>query len=574
MSEAKTSSRMHGFTSTPSLRENGTRLWHAVEDALPFSLLAQFMWKLRLLPLGVPGIKALTRVPLVDFAESDWLKLPSPMPRHRRTGYALTIPNVFRELSPEAHKDFIRASRDQKFLREKVLNEWGFCCDRRFSMRALARLIEAGLHTRHVPVLIRICNFRGEDARWPVNLLPEGDNWIAHAYAPSRDRKQRRNNIVFPIARSMVRDFSNWANASAKPDESAIQMEQGYEFRVPDQSMSLADQEACNIVVEIARMSKEAGEPRENGSLARYLRAVPEVLISQHKKRRPKRISAPLKEAHRLVQQARMNLGLPICHDEENRFRGHPEPPILQLNLVPFQALETKIIGELTVEENIAVFTVKVLQIVATYTGRRLSDFALTTLGHLHYEAGAADFTLPRTKAKHARNIHLPLHRLLPQHALNYVIEWLRKMTGLVENNGISTGTTLYELVTGTRPPHAKEMVRNGLLRAFDKLLPDGVTRYHQCRYAFASFAPLAILIAYHPSIATHHLITPWITGSEFFGAKQLDNWRALLGTRTTNPFAVIRTTLGHANENELEADYCVSWPLLILAWATILDRE
>lgn len=573
MSEAQISSKKHGFTSSSLLRENESLLWRAVQDAQNFSPLAQFVWKLRLLPLGVPGIKALARVPLTDFAALDWLKLPSPMPRHKRTGYALTVPNVFRDLSSQAHKDFLRAARDQMFFRGKVLAEWGFACARRFSLRALARIIESGLPIRHAPVLIRICNFRGEDARWPVELLPEGANWIACAYTPIRDRKPNRRTFPFPTAQSMVRDFSNWVNTHAKPGDQEPKESKGYEFLIPAKIMSPADTEACKIVVEIVRIARETGTPREYGSLARYLRAVLQVLLAQHKNRRPQRISAPLKEAHRLVLKARMRLGLPICNDTANHFRGPRSSPVLKLNLVPFRALESKIIGELGAGEDIATTTAKVLQIVATYTGRRLSDFGLTALGNLHYEAGTTDFTLPRTKAKHVRNIHLPLHRLLPKRALDFYLEWLRNITTLVESSILSADTTLYELVTGTHPPHAKEMVRNGLLRAFGKLWPDGVTRYHQCRYAFASFAPLAILIAWHPGITTHPLIQPWIAGSEFFGTQQRDNWQALLGTRTTNPFAIIRTVLGHANEHELEVDYCVSWPLLVLAWTIILDQ-
>jgi len=570
MKTAKLSGHGSAFSSSERLREDGALLWRAVETALDTSLLAQFLWRLRRLPLGRPGITALARLNADEFRASEWLRLPSPMRRHKRMGYQATIPNVFADISPVAHKTFLRAARNPKCLRQILISEMKFCCDLRFTMATLARIIEACVYEDHDPVLVRICNFRGLDARWPAELLPDGDSWIAHAHVPAKKTPKRRENRL-PMAERMVREFRSWAGNATGKDTAP------HELHQPDSNLAQTDPvdwEACQIVRAIAKNAKATGRPSGMGSLARYLRDVLAVLKLERRGRRAQRLTPTLKEAHRLVRQAREQLDLPSTNSDGSLFRGPSAPRVLKLNLVPFRVLESLVTGACPCIEESAASTAHVMQLVDLYTGRRLSDFALTTLGDLDDEPAAADFALPRTKSKRARNIRLPVHRLLPATARAYFSRWFQEMRRRIAKGDFTERTTLFEVVTGNPPPVVKDCVRDRLIQAFRTAGEERLTRYHQFRYAFASSAPVAIELARQPWLASHPLIAPWIVGSDFFSEAQLTNWAALLGSRTASAFGVLRTILGHTAETELEMDYCVSWPLLVLISALRVERR
>ena len=594
--KARVSTRYQSHTSTPELVDAGVMLWDAIEEYRDSSALAGFLFRLRLLPLGKPGIAALCSLEITDFGGTEWLHLSSAMPRHATSEYVITIPNVFACLPAEAIRDFLRAGRDPEFLRDQCSIKLRCPLPRRFSMSTLARLYEARLSPHHTPLLIRIANFRGEDARWPVEMLLEGKTWIVPATPSAPPAEAEGSDVALGFKELTLPAEVEGLTAASGNKDSTDTLEPGrkhrpylhteavicayrtwaddppegsnFEFPEPDERLMKRrrDLTAYRILREIVRLEAKPGQPLP-ASLARYFRDFFTVLSAEAKRKAPPRVSTTMKQMHRLIEEARASLKMP-CVKSKGLFSGSPAPRLLKLYLVPFRVLESLILGNPPVLTDVRAVTAYVLQMIDLYSGRRLSDFAATSFRDIVRSGNAMDFTLTKTKTTSSRGIHLPLHRLLPAQCQPILTAWWQ----MVQDPAFA-GITPYEVVTGTAPSRDSTHVRCRLAEAFQTLDLVTFARHHQIRYAFASWAPIAVELARSPWLSRHPKLEPWIRDSAFFSEEQLAQWTEILGSQTASAFRAIACILGHSSTHELEVDYCITWSMLMLIASLRIER-
>ncbi|MEP6668742.1 MAG: hypothetical protein ABJF10_06290 [Chthoniobacter sp.] len=567
---AQTTARRHGHSTNSKLLADGIYLLEAIQWCRDEPL-ASFLSRLRLLPLGVPGITALAALDPSAFIGADWLLIPSLMKRHQKSGYSIRVPNVFKGLDADAIQDFLRAAKDPAVLRKLLMAELQYYVSPDFSMRSLARLFEARLHECHSPLLIRVCNFRGQNARWPMAMLEGGTSWICSEVKLDADpapRCPKGRASLYHQTRFLVRRFRKWAG---KKDP-------GVKFTVSAPNPKLRrddsqDWSAYELVTEIIRMNTGSGHSGNHSSLARYLREIPRVLAAERKKAKPTRVSQPMKEAHRLMAAARTKLSTSVNaatkgNASSKLFAGPPPERELKLNLIPFGALETMLLHSPATETDLQALTAFVIHLVDVYSGRRLSDFASTALRDIVIVDGATDFTIVATKNTHAPPIHLPLHKLVPAEWQPLVRTWYAASQAAHPEE-----MTPYELLTGYPPPPTRDDVRAKLNTAFKKLNFVHLDRHHQVRYAFASWAVVAVELARDPWLLDDSRIQAWIGDSPFFAPAHLAHWLELLGSRTNGAFDLVARILGHSSTDELQVDYCISWPILILISSLRAER-
>jgi hypothetical protein len=530
-----------------------------LEKGAAKSPFAQFVLRIRQLPFGVPAITALARLSKGDLQTAEYLRLASTSNRHRNTGYGVIAPNIFADLPFEAHSQFLRAGRDPKYLRRLLRYEIGYLPKRRFNLRSLARLIESVAHDYHSPTLLRIYNFRRPDARWPVKISTAPDiGWIAETNPddPQPRVSQTRRKTTFRYTNYLIRLFRRWTR-SAHLSGATFNFSQF--IRALPRNVDADDRQACAVIEEVVRHQRQTGKPHSLVSLSRYLRDLPRLLRAERAGGSFK-AGGPMRQLYRLVKAARARLGMHCVPRSSKLFSGVP-PRRLELNLVPFARLEHDLLGtEAPPLDDLPAATSYVVLAIDVWTGRRSSDFALVRVRDLLEEEAAVDLTLPATKTRSAKNVRLPLHRLLPERILTYVRQWRVNIVTAFRGDA-----TLYEIITGYPPPHGldKDAVRSGLIAAFKRIFGIDHTRYHQARYAFASWAPVAIALSREPELLNEPFLAPWLEGSEFFSEQQLANWRSLVGSISGDSFALIASILSHVSAHELETDYCIAWPML-----------
>lgn len=545
------SSRYHSYTSTLPLQRKARRLLvrlRAGADHLP---LARFLLKIRLLPLGRPGILALGRLTLSELTRAEILSLKSSSKTRKDT---VALPNVFRGLEQDAVRQFLKAARDPGYLRKVFLEELGIPTNKHFSLSRLGRLFEAVVGDFHSSVLIRIYNFRGPPARWPSELLPEGGDWVAKVAAPPSPILVKRR-IIFPFIRRVCCDFRNWSGQSDHPSRTKV-----FTFPVAPKTLSVQEALAYRILLEIVRLRIKSGTPKSDTSLAKYLSLGLSILQSEAGGRKYPKITKVLLEAERRVLAARISLGLP-----NTKVRPHSKkvaPRVLELNLIPIRFLEKLVFSDPPAVEDTPRSTIQAILLIDLFTGRRISDFADATLADFSRHFGLLDLTISSTKVRSTRGIKLPQHRLLPPPALSYVNAWLNEIVKKYRSN---LGITLFELVTGTPrivgspKGAASQTLDNALIRS----LGGDLSRIHIFRYAYGTWGAVAAVLAWQQELREHPMIAPWVRDSWFFSDGQMEQWKELIGSSTADPILVVSQVLGHINTGELQRDYCIAWVLL-----------
>jgi len=540
--------RYQAFSSPDGLREQAVILFDRIRLGREMSPFLDFLWKIRLLPLGRPGLLALGRLTLHDFVTTDVLTLS----RKSRTGRIsrINVPNVFRDHEPVGIRSFLRAARDPAHLRDLLLREARLPLSPTFSFSTLGRLYESLPAASHSGLLIRICNFRGEPVRWPASMHPNGGDIIARQAETSQTlgSKKRRRTAWLRSVRKVVRGFRTFARNAPRGDSVA-----GLEYVFPTlDGISNEEREDYQIILEIVKIRNETGTPRSPASLSKYLHDAIDLLTAQHNHQK----LSPTKsrrQAERLITTARQRLKLSPGHRATHL--GAP-PSKLKLNLVPVRFLEQTVLESLPDPTDLRRSLGRLLVIIALFTGRRASDYADATVGHFRASFGFLDLNIPSTKSASVKGLNLPLHQLIPPDLHGF----LHSVTNALVRS-YQPETTLYEILTGKplKVGCGKEAARE-ISAAEAESLDNTITRTHTFRYAFATWAPIAAILAWNQDLLSDPRIHPWVNDSHFFSLAMLAEWRDLTGSRTADPFVVVSQLLGHTSTSELQRTYCVSW--------------
>jgi len=547
---AEVTARYHAFSSPVTCREEAQFLFDSIKSRKAASSFLRFLEKIRLLPLGRPGVLALGRLKFDEILSNEFLTL-----RRRERSKAwrqVLVPNVFRGHDPRGIRKFLKAARDPKVLRRLLLQEAGFPSPETFSLSTLGRLYESLPAETHSPLLIRICNFRGTVVRWPAKNLPEGGDIVAAgADLPSerdhhRNRRNRRTNRVRKAIRGFrtaIRHASDHGDPDALPHYVFPHLE----------GLSSEEAQAYHVIKEMVAIKNETGVPRSHDALSKYLHDAIDLLEAEQtgSSLRP---TKPRIHVQRLIQSARKRLGQPSgCGAIK---AGHVTRKV-QLNLVPLRFLESLVLRNLPDPLDLPLALGRLLVIIALSTGRRASDFADTTVGHFSLFSNLLDLTILQTKTASVTRIQLPLHRLIPPSLRPYAAQVINALA-----TAYATETTLYEVLTGKkrRIGSGKSKAAHCISSAESESLDDEITRTHTFRYAFGTWAPVAAILAWQPDLCSHPRIQPWVEGSAFFGPEMLAEWRHLTGSATADPFITVSRILGHTSSGELLHSYCTSW--------------
>lgn len=527
--------------------------------------LAQFLCKLRLLPLGRTAILSLGRLTANAFKAED-LHLPPIKRKNSKRRSPAIIPNVFRELPVSAIREFLRACKDSGFFRSKLL-AIGCPVDTRFGIRTFARLAESLLYDYENNTLIEIANFRGLAPRWPAEILSTGGACFTSlhrqdAVSPKGTlRKRISSKRPLPVADRFAKSYR-----TAVRDRSQIDGDEFFYF--PEMPVEIAhkDREACLILKELFKLRAETNQPRSDTAFSKYLQQVVFVLSHESKRKRIRRIGPETKQALRLIKAVRMRLKMEPA--SPNLAHGNAlKKPLLNLNLIPIRFVEKMLLDRLPDPANTPISTGRVILLEALFSGRRISDFGEITLGSFQDFCDVSDMTLRRTKIHSVRMLPIPQSRLLPKIVNDYVADW--HAYALVR---YSKETTLFEIITGNRRVVGSplESVRTALDPYLIAQTNNSMTRLHLLRYTFGTWSPVAALLAWYPHLTSHSSLHPWTKDSLFFSDSQLEAWRELTACPLASVLEAPRKLLAHTSERELRQTYCISWHLQMLIHALI----
>jgi len=541
------SSRHHGFSSPDDFRRQAADLFHRLEVGKETSSFLGFLEKIRLLPLGRPGVCALARLTFEKLSSHDTLTLRRVQkPKSPR----IVIPNVFRGHDPMGIRQFLRVAKDPAHLQKLLLLEAGFVVAGNFTISTLGRLYEALPVPTHSPLLIRICNWRGCSVRWPAEMLLDGGEVIApHSGKQSKGAKRKRSRI-----RAVIRAF----RTAGRNSSCGGGPKSGADFEFPDlEGLSADESETYVIIREIVRTRQKTRLPRRDSSFANYLHQAVD-LIEAEQKGFKLGSTPPRRQAHRLINEARERLKLPT---PSTSVISAPVEVKIRLNLVPIRFIEDLVYTDLPAATETREALARLLVIISLATGRRASDFSGLTLAHFSAVLHFTDLTIPHTKVATVTSLPLPLHRLIPQPIRPYVARVIEQLALRYEK-----GTTIYEILSGGsgRATDGKDKITAKISAAEAESLDNEVSRSHTHRYAFGAWAPVAATLAWTPELRDDPRIRPWVEGSHFFCPHMLEEWRKLTGSAASDPFDAVSRILGHTSTSELQRVYCVSWTILL----------
>ena len=538
-----TSIRNYALTTNPILERDARELFNVISKHRKNDPLAASLYCVRALPLGRPGIIALARVKQSSFLSDEFLLLPHP----RKRGCAIPLPNVFRDLDVSAIRDFLKVARDPSYFRFR-LREMGYLTPAIFSWNRFARLVEAIQFDYGDNILLQVYNFR-VSARWPDLCTNETETQAAKKEASSSP-SPKRIRLKFQRVRRICLDYRKAIRRSSEVDGPL-------NFLFPDaapKDLGLGEGDVYRIIRHIFEENNR--DQVSPVSLCSYLRCALKILEADSSHRAISD-TPPFRQAHRLIAKAVETLDIPIV--EPPRWKKVPRENEQPLNLPTPRLLEQMIFRTRVPVTDIRAATASVGLHISLFTGRRSSDWADVRLGGFAGFLGVDELTIPTTKVKRVRNIRLPLLRLLPTDSLAYVREWHAHLIVRLSEN-----TTLFELVTGEkrRVGSLKNNVRDRWVSSIQSATGLELTRLHQFRHAFATWALVAILLARHPHLAKMKPVAALIEGATFFSAAQLANWREL-SRELEDPLNIVCRVLGHTSPHELIHSYAVAWPLL-----------
>lgn len=542
------SSRYHAFSSPDDIRRQTSALFHRLEMGRKSSPFLGFLEKIRLLPLGRPGILALGRLTFVELSTQDTLTL---LRDRKSKGPRIVIPNVFHGHDPRGIRQFLRAAKDPSYLQKLLLREAGFAVAGNFTISTLGRLFEALPVATHSPLLIRICNWRGSGVRWPSEILPDGGEVVAPCRSAEQSKGAKRKRS--PI-RNVIRAFRTAARNSPYGEKAILRI--NFES-LNIEGLSAEESEAYRIVREMDLMRMETRVPRSNDSFAIYLQEALN-LIEAGQKGSKLEATQPRREAYRLIVRARMRLQLPV----ESAFTITKSTAVkLRLNLLPVRFIEDMVYTNLPDATQSQDALSRVLVIIALSTGRRASDFAGLTMAHFSAILHLTDLTIPDTKTFTVTDLKLPLHRLIPPSLQPYLARVIEQLVLRYDPK-----TTIYEILTGGKgqATDGKNKMTAIISAAEAESLDNQITRTHTFRYVFGAWAPVVATLAWTPELCDDPRIRPWVEGSHFFCSEMMEVWRKLTVSATADPFVPVSQILGQTSTAELQRVYCVSWTLLL----------
>ena len=321
----------------------------------------------------------------------------------------------------------------------------------------------------------------------------------------------------------------------------------------PPVSLPKREQGIYQLLLEIVRLCKEERRPHSENSLAKYLREAVAIFDSKIA-RKSLDVTKPRLQTEKLIHKAQRRVGVP-----QTRFRFRkPHRDSGKMNLVPMEFFEQIISKNLPAPGSSNNALAKLLVIISLYTGRRSSDFADVKIRNFSVTDQFFELTIPTTKSKAVKKIRLPLHRLIVPSLREYSRQTIQLLT---EN--FSPDQSIHEIFTGKTLKSGVGRPDSSKIREFEAAsIGHEIQRTHAFRHAFATWAPVAAMLAWNSDICCHPDIFPWVGGSEFFCPEMLAEWRKMTAFPAADPFPVIAQILGHTSPRELQSTYCVSWPV------------
>jgi integrase len=513
----------------------------------PENALAIFLDRIGSLPLGKNGLIALGAVPQEEFKlESIRLQEKSLGGKRRKSDYAVYLPNVFIDLPSDSISAFIQAARNPQYLRETI-SALGYPLPRRFGFPTLGRWFEALLGGFPDQVLVRLYNFRGERANWGKSKTLQ---------KPSTSKALSKRKSCLPETTRVVRLYGEAVNKVGTECPRLI-------FEFPSvYPRSMADSNGIKIIREMFNERKRTGRPRSHSSFRRYLRGSI-LILSQPAGEVITQV--PEKQAWRWVKRAAqtLNIALPV-----RRTAGRKKSSYQAIQRM--SQCEELAMRDMENDRTLEHYVARVILLTMVFSGCRISSFALMRLSDFtelltndsSHPPPQCELTIEYTKVKAVRKVRLPLHRLLPPAALlaiHRMINALSRTAGQPDS--------VFEFLTGKQWNHgtdlenARKPIWNALLRIF----PWIPSHTHMFRHSFASWAPIAALLAYAPHARKHPLLVELLKDSWLLSEEQSKNWQFLLGRKGADILGCVSTLTGHTSPAELEKGYCCTWELQTL---------
>ncbi len=524
------------LTSNPSLLSEARGIFDRIAIVAVRDPLADLLNRIRLTPLGKAGLEALVRVPVRELREESSLVLAHPL--HQR--WQVFLPNVFQGVSPQAVADFLLSVSKPAFLRLRLNRMGCLLRDREFDWRRLTRLAEALLIDYKDGPLIRVFNFQVA-ARWPSRM--EGEEKRVDVPILAK-RPIRRFGSRFPWVQAECLRLRREDRRSSRLDGARY-----FDFAPAPDSLPPEERQAYERFQYIAKHTAVSAS-----SLGVYLSSALRILDAEGKKIVPR--TPLLAQAFRLLKRASKALGLPCPKVKWKKVFAHEMPPV---DLPLPSELEGMILSTRCPVSDLVRATARVILIIGLFTGRRSSDWAEVTLGEFSGLLLINDLCIPSTKSRVAKDIPLPLSRLIPSTLLEFVREW-----HAAASSKYPESATVFEILTGIprRKGGSKSDVRDDFVLKIEEVTGFKLSRLHLLRHAFTSWAVIACLLARHPSLAALPSVARLTQGALFFSENQLENWRWLVPS-LANPLISIGLCLGHATPTITVERYLTTWQTL-----------
>ena len=539
----------------PDLRDCGQllRSWILAEPDDPKSRpICSFLKGLLSVPAGAEASKAII-VQALKCASDDWLRVPSPMPRHRgrRHPYYILVPNVWKGMPRSVFKVMrwaIKESPRGSELRQALFAEIGRMVPKDLTFKRVLDAFESILPLFHPPALIEVVNW-SRDVAWPHEIDLLAPDIVIPEKNPQNKRMEK-----YPKLKSIRRILVEARQKKQKIVED--------DLRALAHAAVGSDGVVCDIVVGDLVGSYLGGLPRSRERLYQALPIVVEAMILG---KRPPNFGRVEDSAFSLIQR----------HGAH-----HFEPKVLEWSIKTFAKLDpqpTRVLGlyspdlidqhycltrpfpNLVDDEKCAL---RFMTILMARCGRRACDLIEIQFGDATVFEDFFDLEIPSTKVSSQNGMQIPLHTFFHRDELEFTRDWLASL----RSRKVSDHTLLFELMGLERCNRANsDKVREYLVSSLNTLmLKSGFhSTTHLPRHFFASWWPVICLCARNRELLTHEKLAP-VRNLRVFSDKYLDQVLTLIAASADSCSMMANLAMGHSQSTELFYSYCRSWPLLI----------